>query len=265
MCSCRDALAYILVPGIFIKAPLMAMGKKHSGCASKIDSKEPVVVIGSSSVMLKTEVSLLQLWDKSIAFSADDCAYTTEITSTCGDKSKAAKHVCPGKFASNLMKTSRLLSEADDSSPLSSENNSSSVLQFFGLSDSETFSSTSPTSVCTRISEAACEGVWRHRVYNSEKQIIGQSLIFVGGESWGIPSDRSIIGDLDQASVSVLLEAFKVIEQFYLDANAAANLVSLLSSRQFGVYLGTLLTKLVRPVGWKRSTAYAVPLHDVVA
>jgi hypothetical protein len=191
----------------------MAMGKKSTaGCAAKTNSNDPVLVIGSSSVTLKTEVSLLQLWDKSSSFSADDCSYTAEIISTCGDQSKAKKQVCPGKSASTFVKKpSRLLLQTDDSSP-SAYGNSSSELQLFGLTDENVFSSTLPTSVCTRISEAACEGVWRHHVYNSAKQMIGQSLIFVGGESWGIPSDRSIIGDLDLASVSVLLQALKVTD-----------------------------------------------------
>ena len=203
----------ILVSGIIVKAPLIAMGQKSTGCAAQNDSNEHVLTIGSSSVMRKAEMSLLQLWDR-VSFPADDCSYTAEITSTCGDESKASKQVCPGKIAPKFLKPSRLLLEYDDSSVSTSEN-ASSVFQFFGLTDSNTLSSTFPTSVCTRISEAACEGVWRHRVYDSAKQQIGQSLIFVGGESWGIPSDRSIIGDLDHTSVSILLEAFKVKQKLF--------------------------------------------------
>ena len=213
----------MLVAGITIQAPLMAMGKKSTaGCAAKKNSIDPVLVIGSSSVTLKTEVSLLQLWDKSSSFSADDCSYTAEIISTCGDQSKAKKQVCPGKFASTFVKPSRLLLQTDESSP-SSYGNSSSMVQLFGLTDEIVFSSTFPTSVCTRISEAACEGVWRHHVYNSANQKIGQSLIFVGGESWGIPSDRSIIGDLDHASVSVLLQALKVSDTTLFSCNPCSS------------------------------------------
>ena len=110
--------------------------------------------------------------------------------------------MCPGKLALHYVNSSRLLLQSDDESGDST--------QLYGRADTDTLLSTFPTSVCTRISESACAGVWRHRVYNSAKEEIGQSLIFVGGESWGIPSDRSIIGDLDQESVSTLLLAYKV-------------------------------------------------------
>lgn len=193
----------------------MAMGKS-TACAKKRDSNEPVLVVGSASVKRKAELSLLQLWDKSsfsASSSADDCTYTAEITSTCGDKSEARKQVCPGKVAPRYLNSSRHLLNADDDDDDSSSAKSKrlrSLLDGYDHADTDTLLSTFPTSVCTRISEAACEGVWRQRVYNAAKQEIGQSLIFVGGESWGIPSDRSIVGDLDSLSVSTLLDAFKV-------------------------------------------------------
>jgi hypothetical protein len=193
-----------------IKPPLMTMGKS-TACSKNKDSKEPVIVIGSASVNRKTELSLLQLWDKSsfsVLSSADECAYTAEITSTCGDKSEARKQICPGKVAPRYLNSSRHLLKADGDDD--DDESTSSVLQRYDHADTDTLLSTFPTSVCTRISESACEGVWKHRVYNAAKEEIGQSLIFVGGESWGIPSDRSIIGDLDQQSVSILLESFKV-------------------------------------------------------
>jgi hypothetical protein len=196
----------------------MSMGKS-TACAVQKTSDEPFIVLGSSSVQQKTELSLLQLWDKSVSFDSDDCTYTAEITSTCGDKSVAKKQICPGKHApreSNLLR--HLLGIIDDNNNSSTEGTSEagSVLQAYGHADAGTILSTFPTSVCTRISEAACGGVWRHRVYNSVEQEIGQSLIFVGGESWGIPSDRSIIGDLDQESVSTLFQAFKVMNRMFI-------------------------------------------------
>ncbi len=194
----------------------MAMGKS-TACAKKKDSNEPVLVVGSASVKRKTELSLLQLWDKSsfsASSSADECTYTAEITSTCGDKSEARKQVCPVKVAPQYLNSSRHLLSADDDDDDDASSVKSkrlrSLLAGYDHADTDTLLSTFPTSVCTRISEAACEGVWRHRVYNAAKQEIGQSLIFVGGESWGIPNDRSIIGDLDSLSVSTLLDAFKV-------------------------------------------------------
>ena len=188
----------------------MAMGKS-TACAKHKDSDEPVLVIGSASVKRKTELSLLQLWNKnnfSVSSSGDECIYTAEISSTCGDKSEARKQVCPAKVAPRYLNSSRRLLKADDDDD--SEESKSSVLDKYDHADTDTLLSTFPTSVCTRISDAACEGVWLHRVYNPAKEEIGRSLIFVGGESWGIPSDRSIIGDLDQQSVSTLLQAFKV-------------------------------------------------------
>jgi hypothetical protein len=191
----------------------MAMGKS-TACSKQKDSHEPVLVIGSASVKRKTELSLLQLWDKSsfsVSSSAEECSYTAEITSTCGDKSEARKQVCPGKVAPRYLNSSRhLLKAGDADDEESSAESSGSALDRYDHADTDILMTTFPTSVCTRISEAACEGVWQHRVYDAAKQEIGQSLIFVGGESWGIPSDRSIIGDLDQHSVLTFLLAFKV-------------------------------------------------------
>ena len=127
--------------------------------------------------------------------------------------------MCPGQLAPSYSNLSRLLLQSNEES---SDTTSSSVVQSYGKADSDTLFSTFPTSVCTRISESACEGVWKHRVYNSAKEEIGQSLIFVGGESWGIPSDRSIIGDLDQESVSTLHLAYKVGFESSSTANSAA-------------------------------------------
>jgi len=227
------------------------------------DSNEPALIIGSSSVKQRSELSLLQLWDKHASFSSDDCAYTAEITSTCGDKSEARKQVCPGKLALHYLNSSRLLLQSDDESSddESSDTTSSSVPQSYGRADSDTLFSTFPTSVCTRISESACAGVWRHRVYNSAKEEIGQSLIFVGGESWGIPSDRSIIGDLDQESVSTLLLAYKVSFETSSVVNSAAQPPFPFSWRLFGACRDMPPTRAAPPVGWRRSTAYAA--HNV--
>ena len=227
------------------------------------DSNEPALIIGSSSVKQRSELSLLQLWDKHASFSSDDCTYTAEITSTCGDKSEARKQVCPGKLALHYLNSSRLLLQSDDESSddESSDTTSSSVPQSYGRADSDTLFSTFPTSVCTRISESACAGVWRHRVYNSAKEEIGQSLIFVGGESWGIPSDRSIIGDLDQESVSTLLLAYKVSFETSSVVNSAAQPPFPFSWRLFGACRDMLQTRAAPPVGWRRSTAYAA--HNV--
>ena len=156
----------------------------------------------------------MQLWDRKAEFKQDDCTYTAELTSTCGDTSEARKQVCPGRHAATY--ASRQLLEDDDSDgdgddDASSESSSTArASSAFGHADAGTISHTFPTSACTRISSAACEGVWQHRVYNAAKEEIGKSLVFVGGESWGIPSDRSIIGDLDQESLNMVKQVFKV-------------------------------------------------------
>ena len=205
-------LHILFFAGSTIKPPLMAMAKSFA-CSGKKGLDDPLLVIGSTSVKRDSELSLMQLWDRKASFSKDDCTYTAELTSTCGDKSEARKQVCPGKTAATF--SSRHLLEEDggdgDDDDASSESSSEvSVSSVFGHSDAATIARTFPTSACTRISNGACEGVWKHRVYNSAKEEIGQSLVFVGGESWGIPSDRSIIGDLDEQSLSMIKQVYKV-------------------------------------------------------